>query len=294
MFRLAGDEGDRSDIFVLMPASVVEEPLVLDLARQIGFHDDPVRALVALFPLDGLFSGRTANPQAPQRRADRFSRIFSACPAASPRRLVHQPFVGCDACSSKVRSAATAAACTLATALHVNTSAIHTRVVRLLGLIGQDFRPSASGAQAGPSDRHRRAIVFEQNADRLGLPTLPLCTYVVRFFRLRSEAEGLLDVDDPEQRRKLLAWLLGVANTAPQPLLSLDEFLRRRRGGGHETITTILAELFYGHVHRGSRTAIISTARPASLSQSCCKEPPELLGKWRKRRENGGVRQAAT
>ena len=120
-----------------------------------------------------------------------------------------------------------AAARTLATALHAEISAIHTRAVRLLGLFGQSSGAPPAAHKLGQAVGIPNAIVFERNADCLGLLPLPLCTYVVQFFGIRSEAEGLLDVGDPEQRRDLLAWLLDLANTAPQPLMALDEFLGR-------------------------------------------------------------------
>jgi hypothetical protein len=120
-----------------------------------------------------------------------------------------------------------AAARTLATALHAEVSAIHTRAVRLLGLFGQSSGAPPAAHKLGQAIGIPKAIVFERNADRLGLLPLPLCTYLVQFFGIRSEAEGLLDVADPEQRRDLLAWLLDLANTAPQPLMALDEFLGR-------------------------------------------------------------------
>jgi hypothetical protein len=50
---------------------------------------------------------------------------------------------------------------------------------------------------------------------------------VVQFYGIRSAAEGMLDVADAEHRDVLLGWLLQVANTAPQPLMALDDFLGR-------------------------------------------------------------------
>ena len=120
-----------------------------------------------------------------------------------------------------------AAARTLATALHAEISAIHTRAVRLLGLFGQSSGAPPAAHKLGQAVGIPNAIVFERNADCLGLLPLPLCTYVVQFFGIRSEAEGLLDMGDPTQRPQLLAWLLDLANTAPQSLMGLDEFLGR-------------------------------------------------------------------
>jgi len=37
----------------------------------------------------------------------------------------------------------------------------------------------------------------------------------------------LLSVDEPVQRQALLGWLLQTANSAPQPLMALDDFLKR-------------------------------------------------------------------
>src|SRR5262249_51341265 len=120
-----------------------------------------------------------------------------------------------------------AAACVLATALHAEISAIHTRAVQLLGLFGQSSGASPSAHKLRQAIGIPNATVFERNADRLGLLPLPLCTYVVQFFGIQSEAEGLLDLGDPDQRPALLAWLLDLANTAPQSLMALDEFLGR-------------------------------------------------------------------
>jgi hypothetical protein len=72
-----------------------------------------------------------------------------------------------------------------------------------------------------------KATIYEQNADQLGLLPLELCRDVVQFYGVRSAVEGMLDVADAEHRNVLLGWLLQVANTAPQPLMALDDFLGR-------------------------------------------------------------------
>jgi hypothetical protein len=120
-----------------------------------------------------------------------------------------------------------AAARTLATALHAEISAIHTRAAQLLGLFGQSSGAPASAHRLGQTIGIPKATVFERNADRLGLLPAPLCGSVVRFYGIRSSAEGILGTPDPSQRPTLLGWLLELANTAPQSLMGLDELLGR-------------------------------------------------------------------
>jgi hypothetical protein len=120
-----------------------------------------------------------------------------------------------------------AAAASLAVALHAEISAIRTRAARLIGLLGQ-----SSGAPAGVFEVGRalgipKATVFEANADRLGLLPVEVCQAVVDFYGIRAAAEGVLNTADPFQRQMLLGWLLQTANSAPQSLIALDEFLNR-------------------------------------------------------------------
>jgi hypothetical protein len=119
------------------------------------------------------------------------------------------------------------AACTLATALHAEIAAIRLKAGQLLGLLGQSSGTPAPAYQVGRAIGIPKAIVFEKNAERLGLLPLDLCRDVVQFYGVRSAAEGMLDVADAEHRSVLLGWLLQVANTAPQPLMALDHFLGR-------------------------------------------------------------------
>jgi hypothetical protein len=72
-----------------------------------------------------------------------------------------------------------------------------------------------------------KATMFEANADRLGLLPADVCRVVVDFYGIRAAAEGLLGLGEPVQRQALLGWLLQTANSAPQPLMALDEFLKR-------------------------------------------------------------------
>jgi hypothetical protein len=118
-------------------------------------------------------------------------------------------------------------ACRLATALHAEVAAIRLKARQLLGLLGQSSGTPASTYQIGRAIGIPKATVFEQNADQLGLLPLELCRDVVQFYGIRSAAEGMLDVADADHRDVLLGWLLQVANTAPQPLMALDEFLGR-------------------------------------------------------------------
>jgi hypothetical protein len=119
------------------------------------------------------------------------------------------------------------AACTLATALHAEIGAIRLKAGQLLGLLGQSSGAPGMAYQVGRAIGIPKPTVFEQNADRLGLLPLELCRDVVQFYGIRSAAEGMLDVADAEHRDVLLGWLLQVANTAPQPLMALDDFLGR-------------------------------------------------------------------
>jgi hypothetical protein len=115
----------------------------------------------------------------------------------------------------------------LATALHAEIGAIRAKAGQLLGLLGQSSGTPAPAYQIGRAIGIPKPTIYEQNADRLGLLPLGLCRDVVQFYGVRSAAEGMLDVADAEHRDVLLGWLLQVANTAPQPLMALDEFLGR-------------------------------------------------------------------
>jgi hypothetical protein len=119
------------------------------------------------------------------------------------------------------------AACTLATALHAEIAAIRAKATQLIGLLGQSSGTPLAVFQIGRAIGIPKPTVFEQNADRLGLLPLELCRDVVQFYGIRSAAEGMLDAGDPDHRDVLLGWLLQVANTAPEPLMALDDFLGR-------------------------------------------------------------------
>jgi len=120
-----------------------------------------------------------------------------------------------------------AAARTLAVALHAEISAIRAKASQLIGLLGQSSGAQAAAFEAGRAMGIPGAVVFERNADRLGLLPAALCEAVVRFYGVRAAAEGILDIANPAQRQALLGWLLQTANTAPQSLIALDEFLGR-------------------------------------------------------------------
>lgn len=135
------------------------------------------------------------------------------------------------------------AACTLATALHAEIAAIRLKAGQLLGLLGQSSGTPAPAYEIGRAIGIPKATVFEQNADRLGLLPLELCRDVVQFYGVRSAAEGMLDVANGEHRDVLLGWLLEVANTAPQPLMALDEFLDRPAQDYGKATTEPVADL---------------------------------------------------
>jgi hypothetical protein len=120
-----------------------------------------------------------------------------------------------------------AAAASLATALHAEISSIRAKAGQLFGLIGQSSGVSAGTLEAGRALGIPKATIFEANADRLGLLPAELCRAVVDFYGIRAAAEGVLSAADLLQRQVLLQWLLQAANSAPQPLIALDEFLRR-------------------------------------------------------------------
>ena len=71
------------------------------------------------------------------------------------------------------------------------------------------------------------ATVFEANADRLGLLPADVCRAVVDFYGIRTAADVVLGAAEPVNRQVLLGWLLQAANSAPQSLLALDDFLKR-------------------------------------------------------------------
>lgn len=115
----------------------------------------------------------------------------------------------------------------LATALHAEISAIRARASRLFGVIGQSSGVSMGAFEAGRALGIPKATVFEANAGQLGLLPADACRAVVDFYGIRSAAEEVLSTADPVHRQVLLGWLLEAANSAPQPLMALDLFLRR-------------------------------------------------------------------
>ena len=120
-----------------------------------------------------------------------------------------------------------AAAISLATALHAEISAIRAKAGQLLGLLGRGSGAPPSAFVLGKALGIPEAIIFERNADRLGLLPPSLCRAVVDYYGIRSAAEGVLDIAEPTHKQALLGWLLEAANSAPQPLMALDEFLKR-------------------------------------------------------------------
>jgi len=120
-----------------------------------------------------------------------------------------------------------AAAISLATALHAEISAIRAKAGQLFGLIGQSSGVSVGAFEAGRALGIPKATVFEANAGHLGLLPADVCRTVVDFYGIRTAAEDVLNTADPVHRQTLLGWLLQAANSAPQPLMALDEFLKR-------------------------------------------------------------------
>src|SRR5262249_48897581 len=98
---------------------------------------------------------------------------------------------------------------------------------QLFGLVGQSSGVSPGTLEIGRALGIPKATVFEANADRLGLLPADVCRAVVDFYGIRAAAEGVLSVDEPVQRHALVGWLLQTANSAPQPLMALDDFLKR-------------------------------------------------------------------
>lgn len=120
-----------------------------------------------------------------------------------------------------------AAAMSLATALHAEISAIRAKAGQLFGLIGQSSGVSVGSFEAGRALGIPKATVFEANAGQLGLFPADMCRAVVDFYGIRAAAEDVLNTADPVHRQVLLGWLLQAANSAPQPLMALDLFLKR-------------------------------------------------------------------
>lgn len=120
-----------------------------------------------------------------------------------------------------------AAAISLATALHAETSAIRAKAGQLFGLIGQSSGVSVGAFEAGRALGIPKATVFEANAGQLGLLPADVCRAVVDFYGIRSAAEEVLNAADPLHRQVLLNWLMQAANSAPQSLMALDLFLKR-------------------------------------------------------------------
>ena len=120
-----------------------------------------------------------------------------------------------------------AAAASLATALHAEISAIRAKAGQLFGLIGQSSGAAAGAFEAGRALGIPKSTVFEANAGQLGLLPAEVCRAVVDFYGIRAAAEEVLRAADPLHRQMLLGWLLQAANSAPQPLMALDEFLKR-------------------------------------------------------------------
>lgn len=113
----------------------------------------------------------------------------------------------------------------LAVALHAEIGAIRAKAGQLFELIGQSSGASAGAFEAGRALGIPKAVVFEANAGRLGLLPADVCRAVVDFYGIRSAAEDVLNTADPIHRQVLLGWLLQAANSAPQPLMALDQFL---------------------------------------------------------------------
>lgn len=120
-----------------------------------------------------------------------------------------------------------AAAVSLATALHAEISAIRAKAGQIFGVIGQSSGVSVGELEAGRELGIPKAIIYEANASQLGLLPAEACRAVVDFYGIRSAAEEILNSADALHRQVLLGWLLQAANSAPQPLMSLDLFLKR-------------------------------------------------------------------
>lgn len=120
-----------------------------------------------------------------------------------------------------------AAAASLAVALHAEISAIRAKAGQLFGLIGQSSGVSADVLEAGRALGIPKATVFEANANRLGLLPAEVCRAVVDFYGIRAAAAGVLVTTEPLQRQVFLNWLMQTANSAPQSLIALDDFLKR-------------------------------------------------------------------
>ena len=127
----------------------------------------------------------------------------------------------------RARERERAAAVSLATALHAEIGAIRAKAGQLFELIGQSSGVSVGTFEAGRALGIPKATVFEANAGQLGLLPADACRAVVDFYGIRSAAEDVLNAADPLHRQLLLGWLLQAANSAPQPLMALDLFLRR-------------------------------------------------------------------
>jgi len=120
-----------------------------------------------------------------------------------------------------------ATALSLALALHAEISAIRAKAGQLFGLVGQGSGVPAGAIEAGRALGIPKATVFEANADRLGVLPGEVCRAVIDFYGIRTAAEMVLGVAEPINRQVLLGWLLQAANSAPQSLMALDDFLKR-------------------------------------------------------------------
>ena len=120
-----------------------------------------------------------------------------------------------------------AAAVSLATALHAEISAIRAKAGQLFGVIGQSFGVSVGAFEVGRALGIPKATIYEATAGQLGLLPAEACRAVVDFYGIRAAAEEVLNSADALHRQVLLGWLLQAANSAPQPLMALDEFLKR-------------------------------------------------------------------
>ena len=125
------------------------------------------------------------------------------------------------------RERESAAARSLAVALHAEISPIRAKAGQLFGLIGQGSGMPAGAIEAGRALGIPTAIVFEANADRLGALPPDVCRAVIDFYGIRTAADAVLDAAEPVNRKVLLGWLLQAANSAPQSLMALDLFLGR-------------------------------------------------------------------
>ena len=120
-----------------------------------------------------------------------------------------------------------AAEVSLATALHAEISAIRAKAGQIFGVIGQSSGVSVGEFEAGRALGIPKAIIYEANASQLGLLPAEACRAVVDFYGIRAAAEEILNSADGLHRQVLLGWLLQAANSAPQPLMALDLFLKR-------------------------------------------------------------------